>query len=180
VQLDEHTSTHVSPTRLIAFSTWPGEGCEEANFGLCQYPATIEHQGKRIRTKFTGWRWHSFCKTQYASDPNCGGVENFLRCHLSVVALLDRAKELGCLEEVSDEGQFWEKRNVEELVKEIGSWNQMIAAFGGRLKDLLGEGVEMAISEYPNFEQLEMAGQNQLPPHIEQLARLIQQTVKKT
>ena len=32
----------VAPTQVIAFSTWPGEGCEEANFGLCRYPATIE------------------------------------------------------------------------------------------------------------------------------------------
>jgi hypothetical protein len=56
----------------------------------------------------------------------------------------------------------------------------MIAAFGGRLKDVLGEGLEMTISQYPNFEQLEMAGQDQLPPQVEQLARLIQQVVKTT
>ena len=24
----------VTPTKVIAFSTWPGQGCEEANFGL--------------------------------------------------------------------------------------------------------------------------------------------------
>ena len=28
----------VAPTHVIAFSTWPGQGCEEANFGLCRYP----------------------------------------------------------------------------------------------------------------------------------------------
>src|SRR5439155_139559 len=28
----------VSPTRVIAFTTWPGDGCEAANIGLCQYP----------------------------------------------------------------------------------------------------------------------------------------------
>src|ERR1035438_2029308 len=61
VELEAHTSTHVSPARLIAFSTWPGEGCEEANFGLCQYPATIEHCGRRIKTGLIGWSWRSFC-----------------------------------------------------------------------------------------------------------------------
>lgn len=171
----------VAPKRIIAFNAWPGDGCEESNFGLCQYPAEINHPNLGLlKTKLAGWRWRGNCKTQYASDPKCGGAQNFLRCHFTVIAMLDKAKELGCLEEVSDEGGFWEKRNVEALVKEIGSWNQMIAAFGGRLKDVLGGGVlEMPIADYPNFEQLEMAGQSQLPPQIEELARLIQQVVKK-
>jgi len=180
LKLDEHSWLGVPPTRIIAFGTWPGEGCEAANFGLCQYPATVEYQGKQIRTEMAGWRWSSFCKTQYASDPKCGGVENFLRCHLLVVAMLDHAKSLGCLTEVNDEGKFWENRDVEALVKEIGSWNQMIAAFGGKLKDVLGGGVEMLISEYPNFEQLELAGQSQLPPEIEELAKLIKQVSQKS
>src|SRR5690242_14426126 len=34
----------VEPTHIIAFSTWPGEGCEAANFGLCRYPASVELQ----------------------------------------------------------------------------------------------------------------------------------------
>ena len=180
LEVDEHSWLRVPPARIIAFTAWPGDGCEESNIGLCQYPATIEHQGKRINTKMDGWSWRSFCKTQYASDPNCGGVQNFLRCHLVVVALLDQAKKIGCLEEVKDESDFWENRNVEALVKEIGSWNEMIAAFGGKLKDLVGAGLEAPITEYPNFEQLEHAGQTQLPPETAQLFKLIQQVVKKT
>lgn len=166
----------VAPTRLIAFDTWPGEGCEAANFGLCQYPATIKTPSQTLPTGLAGWHWSSFCKTQYASDPQCGGVSNFLRCHLTVVALLDRAKELGGLEGVSDEGGFWQQRNLSALVSEIGSWNEMIAAFGGKLKDLLGDGqtgVQSAIANYPNFEQLEAAGQGQLPAEIHELVRLI-------
>ncbi|MCX6896787.1 MAG: hypothetical protein NTZ16_15110 [Verrucomicrobia bacterium] len=179
LKLDEHSWLGVPPTRIIAFETWPGEGCEAANFGLCQYPATIEHQGKIIRTKMSGWRWSSFCKTQYASDPACGGVENFLRCHLLVVALLDKAKELGCLDEAYDEGKFWENRDVKALVPEIESWNGMIAAFAGQLKDTLGEGVESPITNYSNFEQLELAGQSTLSPQTAELAKLIQQVLKK-
>jgi len=170
----------VNPTKMLAFTAWPGDGCEESNIGFCQYPAEIFSPNYgTIKTKMSGWRCSSFCKTQYASNPDCGGIANFLRCHLAVVALMDKAKELGCLHEVHDEGKFWENRNVEALVKEIGSWNQMIAAFGGALKNVLGDGVESAITEFPNFEQLEAAGQTQLPAHINELAQLIKQVSQK-
>jgi hypothetical protein len=178
VEINTGSYTRVSPTKVIAFTTWPGEGCEEANFGLCQYPATVETSEGRIHTQLSGWSWSSFCKTQYASDPNCGGVKNFLQCHLALIALLDQAKKLGCLAKVSDESHFWEKRDVEALVKEIGSWNEMIAAFGGKLKDLVGSGLEAPITEFPDFERLEAAGQNQLPPGFEELAKLISQVAK--
>ena len=56
----------------------------------------------------------------------------------------------------------------------------MIAAFGGKLKDVLGGAIEMPIADYPNFEQLELAGQSQLPPQIEELAKLIKQVSQKS
>jgi hypothetical protein len=149
----------VLPKRVIAFSAWPGDGCEEANFGLCLYPARIQIQdGRRLRTNKSGWSWSSFCKTQYASNPKCGGIENFLRCHLTVIKLLDHAAALGLVESVSDEGCYWDKRDVESLEKEIGEWNTFIAGFAGKLKDLVGEGVQSAIAEFPNFEHLEAKG----------------------
>ena len=165
----------VIPDRIIAFSIRPGDGCEEANFGLCQYPSSVEHQGRQIKTLLKGWSWRSFVKTQYASDPQCGGIANFLRCHLGIVALLDKAKLLGCLDSVRDEGGFWEARDVKALVPGIESWNQMIAAFAGQLKDNLG-GVEAPITQFGNFEHLEMAGQDQLP-RMQELTRLIKQVV---
>ena len=166
----------VAPSRLIAFTAWPGEGCEASNFGLGQYPPVIQTCHGPLRTGLSGWSWSSFCKTQYASNPKCGGVPHFLQCHLTVIAMLDKAKELGCLERVSDEGGFWDKRDLPALVQEIGSWNEMIAAFGGKLKDLVGDGplgVQSAIAQYPNFERLEAAGGSKLPPGYEKLARLI-------
>lgn len=45
--------------------------------------------------------------------------------------------------------------------------------------DVLGDGVESAISEYPNFEQLEAAGLSQLPPETKAQDWLIQQVVKE-
>ena len=176
----EYSSRRVSPTRMIAFTAWPGEGCEESNFGLCQYPAeVVDPRHGKLKTKLAGWSFRSFCKTQYSSDPRCGGVQNFLRCHLTVIAMLDQARQLGCLGEVSDESGFWEHRNIAQLVKEIGSWNEMIAAFGGKLKDVIGD-VKMPISEFPNFEAIEQAGQQQLPHGIEQLAQLIKSVSRKS
>ena len=154
----------VAPQHVIAFETQPGDGCEPANFGLCRYPAFIEvddqrvgflPRKRRVRTGLTGWCWSSFCKTQYASNPECGGVQNFLRCHLSVIALLDFAKSIGMLEHVKDEGNYWEARDVEALAREVGSWNEMIAGFAGQLKDALGANVVSEITKFPNFEPLE-------------------------
>ena len=51
------SSMRVTPERLIAFSTWPGEGCEQANFGLCKFPALVETDAGPLKTKLSGWRW---------------------------------------------------------------------------------------------------------------------------
>ena len=151
----------VNPTQVIAFSTDPGEGSEPANFGLAVYPKTIEVEGKKVRTGLSNWSWSSFCKTQYASNPECGGVENFLRCHLAIVKLLDHAAALGILKEVSDEGDYWKQRDVKALAAEVGDWNSMIAGWAGRLKDAFGETVEAEITKFPNFEHLEADGQHE-------------------
>jgi len=158
-------SYRVVPKHLIAFETFPGDGCEPANFGLCRYPAQIEapdpyrrDRRKNHRTGLTGWRWSSFCKTQYASNRECGGVPHFLRCHLAVVKLLDHAKSLCILEDVSDEGDFWENRDVRALARQVGQWNEMLAAFAGELKDFLGDQVDSEITKFPDFEHLEAAG----------------------
>ncbi|MCH7689279.1 MAG: hypothetical protein IH899_21830 [Planctomycetes bacterium] len=159
-QYIEHEDRHytITPKHLIAFSTWPGEGCEQANFGLCLYPGTIEVDGRRIRTGLRGWSWQSFCKTQYASNSECGGVENFLRCHLAVIGMLDHAAKLGVLNEVSDEGEFWEKRSVEDLAREVAEWNAHLAGFVGQLKDTLGDDFVAEITKFPDFEHLEARG----------------------
>jgi hypothetical protein len=153
----------ITPAQVIAFSTLPGEGSEEANFGLALYPKAIEIDGKRVRTNLGNWSWSSFCKTQYASNPEVGGVENFLRSHLAVVKLLDAAAEIGVLKEVRDEGDYWEKRDIKALVAEVGDWNQMIAGWAGRLKDSFGDGLVSEIAKYPNFEHLEAKADKKLP-----------------
>ena len=155
---------HIEPKHVIAFSADPGDGCEEANLGLCRYPGIISitdprtRHPRKLRTELKGWCWSSFCKTQYASSPAAGGVQNFLRCHILVIRMLDIAKELGVLSSVSDEGGFWENRDVEMLAKEVGEWNVGMAALAGRLKDLLGGGIDAPITKFPDFEHLEAKG----------------------
>jgi len=155
----------VLPKHLIAFSTLPGDGAEQSNFGLAKYPGTIEaKRGRRIRTGLSGWSWASFCKTQYASSPEYGGVQNFLRCHLSVVKLLDAANELDILGEVSDEGEFWQHRDVKALAEEVGDWNANIAGFVGQLKDSFGGDFVAPITKYKDFEHLEAKGRTNETP----------------
>lgn len=139
-----------TPTEVIGFRTWPGDGCEEANFGLAKFRSS------------KNWGWSSFCKTQYANDPEYGGVAHFLKCHLAVISMLNRAKELRLLKSIHDEGEFWEKRSVEELIKEIGEWDNFIAAMAGKLKDAFGRDFEAPILERKDFEHLEARGVSQL------------------
>lgn len=152
----------VQPDHVMGFSTWPGEGCEEANFGFCHYPETMQVEfGETIPTNLKGWRWSSFCKTQYATNPECGGIQNFLRCHLCVIRMLDHARELKILDGVSDEGDYWEKRDLESLAREVGEWNTMIAGFFGAIKDNMGDDLDIVseIHRFFDFEHLEAEAQ---------------------
>jgi hypothetical protein len=169
----------VRPLHIIAFETEPGDGCEASNFGLCRFPSEVSHpEFGRLPTKLKGWSWRSFCKTHYASDPRCGGLPNFLRCHLGVVALLDEAQRLGILGDVSDEGEFWGTRSLERLTNEIGEQSAMLAGFLGALKDAMGQApgagtVDAPIAAYPNFEHLEAEGQRLLPEQLKAMLKAL-------
>jgi hypothetical protein len=151
----------VVPSRAFAFSTWPGEGFEAANFGLAVYPDAVETEDGTVSTGLGGWSWQSFCKTQYASSPDEGGMANFVRCHITVVRLLDHAKTIGILEAVKDEGHFWENRDVKALVETVGKWNRHIAGLVGQYKDNIGGVIAAPIAEYPDFEHLEAEGRKE-------------------
>ena len=89
----------VIPKDVIAFSTVPGYGCESAEFGLRKYGVY-------------GYSWEASCKTAYTA----GDGLNFLRCHLSVIAMLDHAQELGLLRWIDDESGYWERRDWVDLL----------------------------------------------------------------
>ena len=137
----------VHSTRFVAFRVNPAPGSETAEFGLARYP------------RQPGWSWKGFCKTQYASSPQRGGVANFLRCHVALVKMLDQAQALGLTVKVQDEGEFWERRDVAALVREIATWNELVAGVGGQLKDALGTSqLTGPIFAFPDFEHLEARG----------------------
>jgi hypothetical protein len=153
-------SVSVKPRHIIAFTVEPGAGCEPANFGFCQFPRHVDvavrgTPARRYATGLAGWSWGSFCKTQYASDSNCGGVENFLKCHVGLIRLLDFAAAMaGMTVEVDDEAHFWDRRDPKELVNKVGDWNEFVAACAGTIKDLAereGVAVESVIAGFPSF-----------------------------
>jgi len=155
----ERSDYIVSPERAYAFEVHPGRGAETASFGLLRYPRTIKlPSGRRVATRKSGWLWRDFCKTQYASNPRYGGLENFRRCHLALIALLDEAADVGLRTEVTDESGFATRRDLENLDQEIAQWNELIAGFVGRLKDALGGECDAPIARFPNFEHLEARG----------------------
>ncbi len=170
-----------------------------------ELPEDEKFQEKRkIKTGLgSTWRYSSFCKTQYASSADCGGIPNFIRCHLSVIHLLDRIGQLPTMKvEIDDEGKYgrsyytddpWAKKrvytwhdgkyDVKALVEEVGEWNEMIATTFGAISDVLkasgsAVGVDSPISSFPDFEHLEFKGQQNhqhLGPFLQAMKQLADQ-----
>ena len=180
----------VQARRLICFTIDPGPDCEYAIFGMAQYPKVIFVKGRsdfddhcfRIPVENADqWIWHGFCKTQYASGSKAGGIENFLRCHLSLVAVLDAAKDMGFGVEVSDEGGFWESRDIAALCREVEDMNTHVAGLVGMLKDATENAGDAAFTSpilgNPEFERLEAKGREKIDP---KLAELIMELARKS
>ena len=160
-QAREEGGRLVVPQRAIGFWVLPGPGSEPGRFGLLQYPWAIARPGGgRTPTRMSGWWWQGFCKTQYASNRRYGGFENFRRCHLSLIALLDEAAEIGLKTEVADESGFATGRDLRHLASEVALWNELIAGLAGRLKDALPCEFSAPIRRFPDFEHLEARGRD--------------------
>ena len=187
----------VAPKRVIGFTVVVGEGSEPLNFTFASYSKTVRYpqlsqfpwETRTYRVGKPEWSGYSFCKTQYASNRECGGVENFLRCHVSAITLLEYAQTIpGLTLEINDEGKYgtsnytddWKVPNpvyylhdathdIKALAEEVGEWNEMIAAFSGALKDQIaarGENPKClisAIDSYLNREHLEAKGVEKNP-----------------
>lgn len=153
---------------------WPGEGCESARFGLCQYPRRIPFRAGSIATGFKGgWLLKSFCKTQYAGEH---GWEHFLKCHRQIISLLDFWRQLGVMVDVTDEGEFWHSRSEATLRAKLHQYDGLVAAVGGMLKDTSadrasGLSVVSPIFDYAHFERLEHQGRLEFGGQIAQLQK---------
>ena len=150
------------PQHLFVFTSMPGAGCETAIFGLAKTPEFIESK-KEERLVMNGqWVFSSYCKTQYASSPKYGGIENFVRSHLAMIAVLDKANELGIIERVNDGGEYWQKRDLNLLIRNVGEMNEIVAGVAGSLKDLGGEGAWSSLMfGFQDFEHLEAKGRKE-------------------
>lgn len=155
---------------------WPGEGSENALFGLCQYPRRIPFRAGSIATGFEGgWLLKGFCKTQYAGEH---GWEHFLKCHRQIISLLDFWRQLGVAVEVTDEGEYWQTRSEEELRNKLQQYDGLVAGVGGMLKDAspdTGRGLSVVspIFECSQFERLEHEGRQEFGKQISQLRKKV-------
>jgi hypothetical protein len=84
--------------------------------------------------------WHTCCKTQYASVVS---DEHLIRCHLSLVSLLEAAAGIGVGVTVRDETHYWETRDTDRLIEEVHRMNRIVAKLAGRLGDAVGEGFKV-------------------------------------
>lgn len=144
---------------------WPGEGCESAHFGLCQYareaPYELGGQTGWVKTEYRrGWLFSSACKTQYAAEH---GWEHFLRCHKTILSILKFWRQLGVTVKVSDEGGYWRTRSETRLRETLNRYDGLMAVVAGAFKDAsdetgTGYSVESPIFARRDFEKLEAEG----------------------
>ena len=137
------------PGTARAFFVNAGRGCETASFGFLK---RADGEGGHAE-----WFWHCVCKTQYASVVS---DEHLIACHTGLVAVLDRASELGIGVVVRDETHYWETRDISILVNEVHEMNRIVARIAGAMSDAFeGHGehaLQAPIFEHRRFEQLEM------------------------
>jgi hypothetical protein len=142
-------------SQLIGFEVLPGDGCNTCTFGLA---SDADHP--------QNWHWYDYCKTQYASNPDYGGLANFLQSHLAVLKLLECCQQLDILEKATDPSGYWEHQDMDALVTSLREHNILTAAMIGSFKDLLeplGYTTQAPILERPDFEHLEAQGRIPAP-----------------
>ncbi|MGH7714313.1 MAG: hypothetical protein ACREOG_23750, partial [Gemmatimonadaceae bacterium] len=94
------------------------------------------------------------------------GDENLLRCHTSLVRILETARSLGFEIEVRDETGYWESRDPEQLVQAVADMNGLIARFAGKFTDAVRDAgadsraIQGEIFKHPDFERLETGHNN--------------------
>jgi len=152
------TGEELSALEGWSVSVLPGEGCENADFGLCRYPGV------------KGWKLTSCCKTQYAARH---GIEHFLACHRRVISLLDLWRDFGVKLDVCDEGEYWQTRSLDNLRQRVGMYDRLVAAVAGAMKDSTEEGTPLKAEIFNDarFERLEAEGREEFAAQLDQMKR---------
>ena len=113
--------------------------------------------------------WSACCKDQYANDPRAGGWPNFVKAHLSVLAICEKFQSVGFKVMVMDEGEFWETKDLKKLAKKIGEYDGLVAAMAGAWKDTARSAGQTAVSAMdgrPDFEHLEAGGHKTIGEYL--------------
>lgn len=105
------------PEEIHVVRTVPGAGCEPANIGLSRYVDTPD------------WTWTGQCKTRHAAEPGVGGVDNYVRCHVALCALLAKLQDLGVTVDVRDEAGYWTDRDAAALAERVTAERSQEAPF---------------------------------------------------
>jgi hypothetical protein len=178
----EQELVRVPALHAVFFSVWV-QGAETASIGLASHPPVVVHHEDVIKRRKNGsererlmgrgraiefptrrrgcYSWHSFCKTQYAGNPKLGGEANFLKAHLSLIELLDQIRAAGVKVQIRDDSKYARHRNVNRLLRDLRSWDALIANIVGKFSDALGDKagrVVAPIKDRPDFEHLEAKG----------------------
>lgn len=182
----EQESVHVPALHALFFIVHV-RGAETASIGLASHAPVVLHREDTIQRNKDGserrrilgqgdpvefptrrrgyYSWHSFCKTQYAANPNLGGEANFLKAHLSLVELLDQIHALGVRVHVRDDSRYAKHRDVNRLLRCLRDWDAVVARIVGSFGDALGDKAGSLIAPIkarPDFEHLEAEGINVL------------------
>ena len=144
---------YLATDNAIGFTVAPGEGCEPASFGFRAPLRPEATPGNPAGRTPSDWYWGSWCKTQYASNVS---DEHFVHCHTRLIALLDAIPKLGVRLTVSDEGDYWETREVPRLLAALRRYNVIMAMMTKTLREKLPPETPIAapILEHPRFGEL--------------------------
>lgn len=182
----DQETVHVRALHAMFFNMHV-KGAESASIGLATHPPVVLHREDIIERSEDGaergrllgqgdpvefptrrrgcYSWQSFCKTQYAGNPNLGGEANFLKAHLSLIELLDQIRAAGVKVRIRDDSRYSQHRDVDRLLRSLRSWDAIVANIVGTLGDAIGEeagSLIAPIKERPDFEHLEAKGINVL------------------
>lgn len=175
---DNEIRAEFAPRRAIMFLA-QAKGCEPIFMGLARYPEVVLTKAGPVKSRFGNcWGWYTCVKTQYAALPKHGGVKNFLNAHIGIVKLCDLAKELGFETEITDEGDYYQKRDEKTLVEKMVFLERAMAGLAGALKDS-GLKTEAAISDHPQFERLEANGREELGDKIRDAMQIARNELRR-
>jgi hypothetical protein len=156
---------------IVGFQVDVAPGSNSTAIYLASYPPAMQTKnGVWLPTTRPTFSGQSQCDTQFASHPNYGGVANFVRAHGALCRLLDYGNELGILTYVTDDGFFFDNRDVSALVTRINDYNAYTAAFVGAWKDS-GRHTSSPILTFPGYEHLEAKGLEKAASELEWLKK---------